>query len=451
VHSEAVAATVGAMRTGRLAVLAVVMAVLLAACGGGDETDADRIISSPDATATFPDVVTASPGASSAAAGGGARATAGAAATQAPTARRNTPPPTSPPNLAAAKVKLTKVVSIADPVAMALRPGDSAFYIAQRHLGTIRPIRSGKVGSPILDIGSQISKGNEQGLLGLAFSADAKKLYVYFTSQSGSGPAGDNVLREYTLSGGRATSPRDLLRVADPEGNHNGGQILFGPDGYLYVALGDGGGAGDAHGAIGNGQNLNTLLGKILRINPKASGSGAYTIPDDNPFVGRDGRDEIWAYGLRNPWRFTFDRSTGDMWIGDVGQNQWEEVDFDPKSSGGGDNYGWRRMEGSHSFAGGTAPPNHHGPIYEYSHDQGCSITGGYVYRGSKIHDLTGAYVFADFCEGELRAFVQDGGRATGHRFLGPKLGQLSSFGQSKGGELYALTLAGGLYRLERA
>jgi glucose/arabinose dehydrogenase len=439
------------MSARRIFALALVMTALLAACGQSDETDGDRIISSPDATAAVPDVVTASPGATSSASSG-AKATAGAAATQEPVTRAtDKPSPTSAPNLAAARVKLTKVVSIDDPVAMALRPGDGAFYIAQRHPGTIRPIRDGKVGSPILDIGSQISTGNEQGLLGLAFSSDGKKLYVYFTAKTGGGPAGDDVLREYTLSNGRATSPRDLLRVADPEGNHNGGDLHFGPDGYLYVALGDGGGAGDMHGTTGNGQNLNSLLGKILRIDPKPAGSSAYSIPKGNPFVGRDGRDEIWAYGLRNPWRFSFDRSTGDMWIGDVGQNQWEEVDFDAKSTGGGDNYGWRRMEGTHAYNGGTAPSGHHGPIFEYSHDEGCSITGGYVYRGTKIHNLKGAYVFADFCEGELRAFVQSGGRATGHRFLGPKLGQLSSFGQSKGGELYALTLAGGLYRLERA
>jgi glucose/arabinose dehydrogenase len=430
--------------------LALVMAALLAACGNNNEPDADRIISSPEAAATVPDVVTASPGATSGTSGD-AGATASSAPTQGAVTNRKTASPTSPPNLAAARVKLTKVVSIDDPVAMALRPGDSAFFIAQRHLGTIRPIRDGKVGSPILDIGSQISTGNEQGLLGLAFSSDGKKLYVYFTAKSGSGAAGDDVLREYTLSSGRAASPRDLLRVADPEGNHNGGNIAFGPDGYLYVALGDGGGAGDTHGTIGNGQNINVLLGKILRIDPKPSGSSAYTIPNDNPFVGRDGRDEIWAYGLRNPWRFSFDKATGDLWIGDVGQNAWEEVDFDRRSSGGGDNYGWRRMEGSHSFGGGTPPSNHHGPIYEYSHDEGCSITGGYVYRGTKVHDLIGAYVFADFCEGLLRAFVQKGGEATGHRFLGPKLGQLSSFGQSKSGELYAMTLAGGLYRLDRA
>jgi glucose/arabinose dehydrogenase len=440
------------MRSRRVVALALVMAALLASCGGDDDPDADRIIASPDAPTSAVATATGSPAANPTV--GGAQATTGAASTQAPTRRTSAPRPTSAPNLAAAKVKLTKVVDIDDPVAMATRAGDSAFYVAQRHAGTIRPIRDRKVGSPILNIGSQISTGNEQGLLGLAFSSDGKKLYVYFTEKpggSGSGSAGTDVLREYTLSGGRATSPRDLLRVADPEGNHNGGAIHFGPDGYLYVALGDGGGAGDAHGTIGNGQNLDTLLGKILRINPKASGSNRYTIPDDNPFVGRDGRDEIWAYGLRNPWRFSFDKRTGDMWIGDVGQNAWEEVDFDRRSSGGGDNYGWRRMEGTHGFAGGTPPSNHHGPIYEYSHDEGCSITGGYVYRGTKIHDLVGAYVFADFCVGELRAFVQDGGRAEGHRFLGAKLGQLSSFAQSKGGEIYAMSLAGGLYRLDKA
>jgi glucose/arabinose dehydrogenase len=449
VHAEPAAATVVRMRTPRVFALALVMAALLAACGRSDEPDTDRIIASPLAS----DVPSTSPGATApASSGGGAGATSGgAAATDASGTRRNTPKPTAPPNLANAKVKLTKVASIDDPVAMATRTGDSAIYVAQRHPGTIRPVRSGKVGRAVLDIGSQISTGNEQGLLGLAFSSDGKKLYVYFTSKTGSGLAGDDVLREYSFSNGRATSPRDVLRIADPEGNHNGGNVVFGPDGYLYIGPGDGGGAGDAHGVSGNGQNINVLLGKILRIDPRASGSAAYTSPKDNPFVGKDGRDEIWAYGLRNPWRFSFDRSTDDLWIGDVGQNEWEEVDYDPHSSGGGDNYGWRRMEGTHSYNGGTPPAGHHGPIYEYSHDHGCSITGGFVYRGSKIHDLKGAYVFADFCGGELEAFVQDGGRANGHRLLGPKLEQLSSFGQSASGEIYVMSLGGGLYRIDQA
>jgi glucose/arabinose dehydrogenase len=443
------------MRTRPLAAIAFAMSVLLASCGRDNAPDSDRIVASPLATSSSaPGTASASPSTAASAAGAqgsapGAQST--PSRTQATTSRRS-PAPTSAPNLAKARVKLTKIANISDPVAMATRTGDSAIYVAQRHAGTIRPVRSGKVGDPVLNIGSQISTGNEQGLLGLAFSADGKKLYIYFTSATGSGPAGDDVLREYSFSGGRATSPRDVLRVADPEGNHNGGNVLFGPDGYLYVGLGDGGGAGDAHGTQGNGQNVDVLLGKLLRIDPRQSGSSAYTVPDDNPFVGKGGRDEIWAYGLRNPWRYSFDRSTGDLWIGDVGQNAWEEIDFDARSSGGGDNYGWRRMEGTHSYAGGTPPSNHHAPIYEYSHDDGnCSVTGGYVYRGSKIHHLKGAYVFADFCVGRLRAFVRDGSTASGHRFLGPKLGNLSSFGQSVSGEIYVMSLSGGLYRIDPA
>ena len=432
------------MRTRRVAALVLALASLAPACGSGNDAESDRIVSSPLATVS-PDVSTPSPR---------AEATSGVGAEETPrsttgseTRRRSTPRPTSAPVLAEARVKLTKVASIDDPVAMAIRKGDSAIYVAQRHPGTVRPVRRGRVGSPILDIGDEISTGNEQGLLSLTFSPDGKKLYVWFTSQRGSGAAGDDVLREYDFVDGRATSPRDLLRVADPFGNHNGGTVVFGPDGHLYVSIGDGGSANDP---TGNAQNLNQLLGKLLRIDPEPSGSRPYSIPADNPFVGRDGRDEIWAYGLRNPWRISFDRRTGDLWIGDVGQNQWEEVDFAPAGGDGGDNYGWDRMEGTHRFEG-SPPSNHHGPIYEYNHDQGCSVTGGFVYRGSKIHDLQGAFVFADFCAGMLRAFVREGNDATGHRFLGPKLGQLASFGESSNGEIYVMSLGGGLYRIDPA
>jgi glucose/arabinose dehydrogenase len=436
------------MRTRRLVALACVLGVFTA-CGGPDEPDADRVIASPLASASEVPVATASPGATSTT---GAGSTTSGGSTKAPVTRTAAPVQTSAPNLAAARVKLKKIADVDDAVAMAVRKGDSAIYVAQRHLGTIVPVRSGRIGRPILNIRGEISTGNEQGLLGLAFSPDGKRLYVYFTSEEGSGGAGDDVLREYDFVDGRATSPRDVFRVADPEGNHNGGNVVFGPDGYLYVGLGDGGGAGDAHGVQGNGQNLDTMLGKIVRIDPRQSGSRAYTSPDDNPFVGEDGRDEIWAYGLRNPWRFSFDRSTGDMWIGDVGQNAWEEIDFDAKGSDGGDNYGWRRMEGNHSYAGGTPPSNHHPPIYEYSHDDGnCSVTGGYVYRGKAVHDLKGAYVFADYCVGQLRAFVRDGNGVRGHRFLGPKLGSLASFGESSNGEIYVLSLSGGVHRIDPA
>lgn len=341
------------------------------------------------------------------------------------------------------KIRLKKIASIHEPVALALRKGDSAFYIAQRHDGTIRPVRNGKAGDPVLDIGSEISTGNEQGLLGLAFSADGTKLYVDFTSLIGGGASGDDVVRQYTFSNGKAvpSSARDLIRVADPYPNHNGGNLVFGPDTYLYIGMGDGGAGGDPQNRA---QNTRELLGKLLRIDP-GSGAKGYTVPDDNPFG-----NEVWAYGLRNPWRFSFDRLTNDLWIADVGQNEWEEIDFDP--SGGGDNYGWSRMEGRHGYNGGTPPANHHGPIYEYSHSAGnCSVTGGYVYRGRRIPDLYGSYVFADYCAGRLRAFVRSEGRATGARFLGPQVDQVSSFGQDAGGELYVLSLSGAVYRIDPA
>ena len=340
---------------------------------------------------------------------------------------------------------------------MAVRANDSALYVAERG-GTIRAIRAGNVdATPVLDVsGEAQAAGQEQGLLGLAFSPDGGRLYVYFTKAvSGSGGS-DIVIREYRFAGGRAvtSSARDLLTVQHRQyANHNGGNIVFGPDGYLYFGLGDGGGGGDP---LGNAQNTSALLGKLLRIDPTAGatdcGTGSYTIPPTNPFVAKVGCDEIWAYGLRNPWRFSFDRATHDLWIADVGQNTWEEIDVQSASAGGGDNYGWNRMEATHSYNGGTPPPNHHAPIYEYSHDGGnCSITGGYVYRGSHVRNLVGAYVFGDFCAGRLEAFDLHNGRAADHRFLGPQVDQLSSFGQDETGELYVLSLAGGVYRIDPA
>jgi glucose/arabinose dehydrogenase len=350
-------------------------------------------------------------------------------------------------SLAQARTKLTRIATLNQPLGFSIRVGDTAFYIAER-VGTIHAIRSGNVDpTPVLDITTQVTtSGQEQGLLGLAFSPDGSHLYVNFTNTQG-----DTVIRAYRMSNGRAvtTGSRDILTVDQPFANHNGGNLLFGPDGYLYVGLGDGGGAGDP---AGNAQNLNSLLGKMLRIKPTPDGSSSYDVPPDNPFVGRAGaRGEIWAYGYRNPWRYSFDSATKDMWIGDVGQNSWEEIDFQSGSSKGGDNYGWSFMEGTHTFKG-TAPANHHGPTYEYSHDGGnCSVTGGYVYRGTRIKNLPGAYLFADYCVGRLRAFVVRKGRASDQRFLGPQTTQLSSFGEDGNGELYVTSLDGGVFRLDPA
>jgi glucose/arabinose dehydrogenase len=364
-----------------------------------------------------------------------------------------TPAPRTPaPDLSKAHITLTQIASLNQPVAMAIRSNDSALYFVER-AGTIRAIRNGRVDStPVLDITSEVQSGyQEQGLLGLAFSPDGSHMYVYFTDKNNQ-PGSNIVIREYRFSSGRAdtSSKRDVLTIPHPiNQNHDGGNLAFGPDGYLYAGIGDGGSGGDPPG---NAQNTNVLLGKLLRINPTPNGSSQYQIPSDNPFAHGGGRGEIWAYGLRNPWRYSFDRSTHDLWIGDVGQDSWEEVDVQPASGKGGDNYGWNRMEGTHSYNGGTPPASYHGPVYEYSHAGGnCSITGGYVYRGGRIHNLVGAYVFGDFCSGQIEAFDLHNGRAADHRFMGPQVNQLSSFGQDASGEMYALSLAGPVYRIDPA
>jgi glucose/arabinose dehydrogenase len=421
------------MRTLRALSRVAAISLLASACGseGGPDVTSERVVASPIGSATPEPEPTEAP------------ATTSPARTGSPAPRPTTKATPGPAvNLASARVKLTKIVSMDQPVAMAMRAGEGTFYIAEKG-GRIRRVSGGTVGSVVLDISSEVSTGGEQGLLGLAFSPDGKKLYVNFTN----GP-GDTVIREYSFTSDRATSPRNILEIDQPYANHNGGNVMFGPDGYLYIGMGDGGSAGDPQN---NAQNLDSLLGKMLRIRPTSSGSPAYTSPESNPFVGRGGRDEIWAYGLRNPWRFSFDRATDALWIGDVGQNEWEEIDVASGNSDGGENYGWRRMEGTHSFNGGP-PSNHHWPIYEYSHDGGNrSVTGGYVYRGTKIGALRGAYVFADFSVGRLRAFVENEGGAQNHRFLGPQVDSLASFGQDRDGDLYVLSLEGGVYRIDAA
>jgi glucose/arabinose dehydrogenase len=327
---------------------------------------------------------------------------------------------------------------------MAVRTDDPTLYVAQK-TGKVVAIRGGDVDPvPVLDLTAQVSLGGEQGLLGLAFSPSGRYLYVNYTDTNG-----DTHVTEYALQGGRAdpATRRDVLVVEQPYANHNGGNLAFGSDGYLYIGLGDGGSGGDPQG---NGQSLSTLLGKMLRIDPRASGERAYGIPPDNPFVDDpDARPEIWAYGLRNPWRYSFDRETGDLWIGDVGQSAWEEVDIQPSGSSGGENYGWNRMEGDHSYDGAEPPVGTIRPVFEYSHDDGgCTVAGGYVYRGEAIPDLYGAYLFADFCVGALEAIRLRDGEVIDHRVLGPVAPNLSSFGEDSRGELYAMSLGGGLYRL---
>ncbi len=237
--------------------------------------------------------------------------------------------------------------------------------------------------------------------------------------------------------------------VEDPYPNHNGGAVIFGPDDLLYITLGDGGAGGDPEQRA---QDLGVLFGKILRIDPTPGADAPYTIPPDNPFVGQAGaRPEIWMYGLRNPWRFTFDRETDDVWIGDVGQNAWEEVDFTTLTDAPGSNWGWDAREGAHEFEG-AAPANAREPIFELSHDDGnCSVTGGYVYRGEQIPALRGAYVFADFCRGELIGLAQQNGALVAQQSLGARGGSVTSFGEDADGELYVLLRGGNLYRIDPA
>ena len=329
---------------------------------------------------------------------------------------------------------------------MAVRPNDAAIYVAERR-GRVRALRGGTVDpTPVLDITGDVGGSGDSGLLGLTFSRDGSRLYVNHTDASN-----DTHIVEFTMAGGAAdpASRREVLFVEQAFANNKGGHLAFGPDDRLYIGLGDGGGGGDP---FDNAQNLGTLLGKMLRIDPRPDIGSPYTVPADNPFVGQAGaRPEIWAYGLRNPWRFSFDRLTGDLWIGDVGQNAREEVNYAPVGVRGGQNYGWARLEGTRTYSG-PAPANAVPPIIDYAKAAGnCAVTGGYVYRGSRIPGLVGAYVYADRCAGEVQALRQSGGRVIDQRGLGASVRPLISFGQDGAGELYALSSEGGLFRIDPA
>ncbi len=313
-------------------------------------------------------------------------------------------------------------------------------------------VRDGrKLDTPFLDIRGQVTAGGEQGLLSLAFAPDyagSGRFYVYFTDD-----AGDQRIVEYQRRDADHADPgsaRLVLRMADSESNHNGGLLMFGPDDLLYVGTGDGGGGGDQHGRRGNAQNLGSLLGKILRIDPRAGGGRDYQVPDRNPFVGRSGaRGEIYSYGLRNPWRFSFDRRTGDLAIGDVGQNEFEEIDFVRRGDGRGANFGWRPFEARSRYTPGESAPGHVRPVIVRAHADGnCSITGGFVVRDPRLPGLRGRYVFGDFCKGRVSSARLSTGRARGVRRTSLRVSSLSSFGEDAQGRVYATSLEGPVYRI---
>jgi len=325
--------------------------------------------------------------------------------------------------------------------------GDGRLFVVEKP-GVIRILRGGQLDAePFLDLRHRVgASGSEQGLLGLAFRprfTDTGWLFVNYTDA-----AGATVIARFTASGDRGdpSSETVLLRIEQPFANHNGGSMAFGPDGYLYIGTGDGGSAGDPPG---NGQSLNTLLGKILRLD--VDGGEPYAIPADNPFAGSDEvYPEIWASGLRNPWRFAFDRLTGDLYIGDVGQNQWEEIDMLPAGAPGGANFGWNAREGLHAYVG-DATTGFVDPVAEYGHDQGCSVTGGKVVRDAALPEWQGTYLYGDFCSGRVWGLRRAADGAWLNGLLFETGMSISAFGEDAAGQVYLLDYGGAIYRLAPA
>ncbi len=358
--------------------------------------------------------------------------------------------PVGPPTGTGARLQEV-VTGLSVPLYLTAPAGDARLFIVEK-TGGIRIVKGGALlPDPFLDLSAQVSSGSEQGLLGLAFDpeyATNGRFVVHYTDL-----AGNTALSRFQVSADpdRAdpASEQLILTAAQPASNHNGGQVAFGPDGFLYLGLGDGGSSGDPEG---RGQDLSDLLGSILRVDLRAG--DPYAVPADNPFAGNpNARPEVWSYGLRNPWRFSFDRATGDLYIADVGETQVEEIDVSTPADGAGRgvNYGWSIMEGSQCFRGsGCDRTGLTLPVLEYSHQEGCSVTGGYVYRGSSIPELQGHYFYADFCQGWVRSFRYTGGAVTDEASwptLSPG-GPIVSFGEDSAGELYVLQAGGGVFRI---
>jgi glucose/arabinose dehydrogenase len=352
-------------------------------------------------------------------------------------------------------VKLTEIASGLSQPLEVVDPDDGSgrLFIVEK-TGTVRILKDGKMSdSPFLDITDHVSSGSEQGLLSLAFDPKFKDngvFYIDYTNTDGNTRVERWHVSKDNPDKADPSSVFQILAVDQPYPNHNGGLLMFGPDGDLYIGLGDGGSEGDPNE---NGQNLNTLLGKILRIHVDPETNDAnhpYSIPKDNPFVDKqDARAEIWAYGLRNPWRFSFDRKTGDLYIADVGQNTYEEIDVQPAKSKGGENYGWNTMEGDSCYV--TSPCDQSGltlPVFTYTHDSGCSVTGGFVYRGKASPSLDGVYLFSDYCSGLLWGLGKNSdGAWVASKPVDTGL-SVSSFGEDANGELYVTDLNGGVYKV---
>ncbi len=419
------------MQTFRRVLACALTLTSLAACAGGEQ---DAAVPSDPPTApqtTASQGVTTPPPSASASTGGGPRGSASPSEASAPSAGAAMPRPEQ------AAVALEQIGEADQPVGLLWGPNGLTYAIERP--GRVVPLGGGE---PLLDISDRTTTDGERGLLGAVFSADGDWLYVSFTDTDG-----NSRVEAFPVSGGQADpdGARELLRVEQPYSNHNGGHVALGPDGALYLGLGDGGAGGDPQE---NGQDPTTLLGSLLRIEPTPEAEQPYAIPDDNPFAdGGQGRAEIVAYGLRNPWRFSFDRETDELWIGDVGQNAVEEIDRIGLADLPGANFGWDDVEGDQPFEGEPSDA-FVSPVFTYAHGPGCSVTGGYVYRGQALAELRGAYVYGDLCEGAVRALtVAEDGQATSVD-LGLGVNQLVSFDEGPDGQLYVLSLEGPIYRL---
>jgi glucose/arabinose dehydrogenase len=349
---------------------------------------------------------------------------------------------------AEARVQLVKLGNFSSPIYVAAPRSDTRRVFVVERGGWIIVVRNGrKLGTPFLDISGKVSGGGERGLLSMAFAPDYAKsgrFYVDYTDNSG-----DIRVVQYRRSSNPdralAGSARGVIKIEHSQfSNHNGGQLEFGPDGLLYIGVGDGGSENDPNHT---GQNLGTLLGKILRVDPRPN--GGYTIPRGNPFTGPGQRREIYAYGLRNPWRFSFDRATGALAIGDVGQNRFEEIDYEKQGAARGKNFGWSHFEGNSRFKAGSTPA-YAPPVLVRSHsgDGFCAIDGGYVVRDHSLRGLYGRYIYGDLCNSRLFSVKLRSGHATGNRPLSAKVKDLVSFGEDARAHVYAVSLDGPVYRL---
>lgn len=443
--------------------------------GGQNDAPSDApaaAVTAPPALRSIPSTTAASQPSGTA----GGRSGAGAAP-ESTTAPQTSAPPAGDavPSLVETRFELVPVAEIEAPIALVARPGTGQRYVAtltglvwlldpaegsdpdggaagasdSRARGLSRAAAVGAAPRLVADIGSRVSQGCENGLLGIAFSPDGSQLYLSYTDT-----ARNSRVAVVSMEGETPQTDRRrvLLALDQPACNHNGGDLAFGPDGHLWIGFGDGGGANDV---FGQGQNSSTLLATMARIDPNPASGQGYGIPAGNPFAAAAGAPEAWAYGIRNPWRFSFDRLTGDLWIADVGQNRIEEIHMLPAADGWmpGANLGWPLFEGNERFSGDETPADLDFPVYTYTHDEGCSVTGGYVYRGSAMAALEGTYVFGDYCTGDLWGLVR-GPDGTAERIdLGVSVPRntLVSFGEDADGELYALSAAGTVYRLAAA